>query len=397
MTMRFARRVRGLPRWVVPALLLALLAIVLVACIGEPGPTLAPGVTPGPTPRPTPVPPLVPAEPKADPVGILAWLFTPIFQALFLLLVALDQVAPDVGVAIILMTLVVRSLLVPLMRRQMVSTRRLQGIQPEVKEIQRRYKGDPKRTQEATMALYKERGISQAGCLMMLLPLLIIIPMYTVIDQGLKTPDPHAMLRVFGIQLIDLTCAGGLDAIGNPAPCIESTIPWLGGVPAYKPSIDFRIPVIGFGMSFMAIIYTLISLVASRLSLPPHDPGKPLDQAARTQRTTMLIVPLISLFYSEIIPVGLFLYLIASTVYQIVQQFLTTGWGSMFPIFGWMPAFAVDHKPRFPVAVPTAPPSHDRPAGAPAKSGPERSVDRAASAAATIRPKGRTSRRGRRR
>ena len=71
---------------------------------------------------------------------------------------------------------------------KMVSTRRLQGIQPEVKEIQRRYKGDARRTQEATMALYKERGISQTGCLMMIL----LIDPFAYGDGGSRRWKPAA-------------------------------------------------------------------------------------------------------------------------------------------------------------------------------------------------------------
>ena len=119
---------------------------------------------------------------------------------------------------------------------------------------------------------------------------------------------------------------------------------------------------------------------------------------ARTQRTLSLWLPLITVLYGSAIPVGVFLYLIVSTVYQIVQQFLTTGWGGMFPLFGRTPAFAVDHSPRFPVAVPSAAASTSRTAGAPARANPEKSaLDRSASANATIRHRGRQGRRGRRR
>jgi YidC/Oxa1 family membrane protein insertase len=384
------------PIWLV-ALLVVGVAFVVAGCLAAPGPTLAPGATATPTPHPTAISPLVPAPLNPDPFSVLSWLFTPIFQSLFLLLVALYQVVPDVGIAIILMTLIVRTAMLPLMRRQMVSTRRMQGIQPELKELQRRFKGDARKLQEATMALYKERGISQAGCLMAILPLLIMIPMYTVINQGLQNPDPSAMLHVFGIKLFDIHCTGVVLANGNPGPCLDTTIPWLGGLDAHLSHIDFEIPGIKFGLSFLAVVYTVLSLIASRIGLPPHDPNTPLDSAARSQRNSMLIIPLISILYSGIIPVGLFLYLLVSTLYQIVQQYLTTGWGSMFPLFGWTPAFAVDHKPRFPVAGPKGSSTAPRPAGSPARSTPERPIDRAASAAATIRPKGRTSRRGRRR
>ena len=108
-------------------------------------------------------------------------------------------------------------------------------------------------------------------------------------------------------------------------------------------------------------------------------------------------LPLITVLYGSAIPVGVFLYLIVSTLYQIVQQFLTTGWGGMFPLFGRTPAFALAHTPRFPVAVPSAAASTSRTAGAPARPNPERSaLDRSASANATIRQRGRQGRRGRR-
>jgi YidC/Oxa1 family membrane protein insertase len=302
------------------------------------------------------------------------------------------------GIAIILTTLVVRTALVPLMRRQMVSMRRIQSVAPEVREIQRRFKGDRAKQQQATMELYKERGISQAGCLVALLPLLLILPMYQVVSEGLRASDLVESLKVFGFQVVPLTCP-------NPPtlqPCIDSTIPWLGGILASGHQglipLPFTIPILNMaGISIFALFYTALQLIASRLALPPHDPNTPLDPNARTQRALAIWLPLITILYGNIIPVGVFIYLIVSTLYQIVQQFLTTGWGGMFPLFGRTPAFAVDHKPRFPVAVPTAPTSTSRTAGAPARPNPERSaLDRSASANATIRQRGRQGRRGRR-
>jgi YidC/Oxa1 family membrane protein insertase len=401
------------------------LALVAVACDPiqpslAPGATAAPGASPiaGGTPAPTAAPsatpaptPLIvrPAEIKADPVSLLAALFNPVFQAFLVLMVGVHQfTAVDMGIAIIVTTLIVRTLMVPLMRRQMVSMRRMQAVAPEIKEIQRRFKSDRVKQQQATMALYKERGISQAGCLVALLPLLLILPMYQVVSEGLRAADLTESLRVFGVQLVPLTCPppvfGTLaDGTMGFKPCIDSTIPWLGGILASGHQglipFPFTIPILNMtGISIFALIYTGLQLVASRMALPPHDPNNPPDQNARTQRALAIWMPLITILYGNIIPVGVFLYLIVSTMYQIFQQFFTTGWGGMFPLFGRTPAFAVDHKPRFPVAVPTAPTSTSRPAGAPARPNPDRSsLDRAASADATIRHRGRQGRRGRRR
>ena len=380
---------------------------------GQPAATLAPGTTPAPTVAPSataaPTPLIVtPAPIKADPVSLLAWLFNPIFQAFLILMIGIHQLSGvDMGIAIIITTLIVRTALVPLMRRSMVSMRRIQAVAPEVKEIQRRFKNDRAKQQQATMALYKERGISQAGCLVSVLPLFMLLPMYQVVREGLTASDLTESLRVFGFQVVPLTCPPPqliTDAAGHVhyAPCIDSTIPWLAGMHASSFEglipLPFTIPLVGLaGISIFALFYTALQLVASRMALPPHDPNTPLDQNARTQRAFAIWLPLITVLYGNVIPVGVFLYLIVSTLYQIVQQFLTTGWGGMFPLFGRTPAFAVDHKPRFPVAVPTAPTSTASPAGAPARPNPERSsLDRTASANATIRQRGRQGRRGRR-
>ncbi|MBI2781028.1 MAG: membrane protein insertase YidC [Chloroflexi bacterium] len=382
-----------------------------------PGATLAPGATTGPsgpaataaptiTPAPTPLI-VKPAELKADPVSILAWLFNPIFQLFLILLVGIRGVVGDMGVAIIVTTLLVRTALVPLMRRQMVSMRRMQAIAPEVKEVQRRFKGDRAKIQQATMALYKERGVSQAGCLTAMLPILLILPMYQVVREGLQAADLVESLKVFGFQVVPLTCppptlVTAANGTQHFAPCIDSTISWLGGIQASGFEglipLPFALPLIGAGISVFALVYTVLQLVASRMALPPHNPDVALDQQAKTQRSLSLWLPLITILYGGAIPVGVFLYLIVSTLYQIVQQFLTTGWGGMFPLFGRTPAFAVDHSPRFPVAVPSAAASTSRPAGAPARPNPEKSaLDRSASANATIRHRGRQGRRGRRR
>jgi YidC/Oxa1 family membrane protein insertase len=360
-------------------------------------PTVAP--SPSATPEPTPFV-LRPAPLQADPVSVLAWLFTPIYQAFLLILVAIDLVVPDIGIAIIVTTIIVRTAMVPLMRRQMVSMRQMQAIGPEIKEIQRRFKNDRLKAQQAQAALMKERGISQAGCLVALLPLFLILPMYQVVREGLTASDITPMLTIFGLKVLPVTC--------DPAsiqPCLDPHIPWLGGINAAHFEgmipLPFELPIIGAGISMFALVYTVIQLVASRMALPPHVPGAQLDQSARTQRAMAIWLPLITILYGSVIPVGVFIYLIVSTIYQVFQQFLTTGWGGMFPFLGFTPGFAVDHKPRFPVAVPAAPATPatpSRPAGAPARPKPDRSaLDRGASAESTIRRRGRQGRRGRRR
>ena len=55
-----------------------------------------------------------------------------------------------------------------------------------------------------------------------------------------------------------------------------------------------------------------------------------------------LLLPLFSIVYGAILPAGLFIYWITTTIFSIVQQFLINGYGGLFPLFGWTPRFARD-------------------------------------------------------
>jgi YidC/Oxa1 family membrane protein insertase len=383
---------------------LALLALVVVVAAACGGPAVVPGGSPGAVATASPHPPLTPAAPGADPVSLLAWLLNPLFQALFILLVWVEQATGDIGIAIIVMTLVVRAALIPLFRKQIVSTKRMQLIQPEVRELQKRFKGDRTAFSQAQMALYKERGVNPAsGCLPILLQLPLLLIVYSVISQGLTNPDPTGMLTVFGVQVVDVQCVNGLGtAAYDPyKPCIDTTVAWLGNMDVSKPQVLFPLPFIG-GLSILALAAAALQFVQSRMTMPPSDPAYQ-DQNSRFQRQLVLFLPLISIVYGGFLPAGLFIYWIVTTVFGIIQQYLIVGWGSMFPLLGRTPGFAKDHRPRFPVEAPTllAAPPDSKGQTKPRQPSPSirADADRTASAAATVRPRerGRQGRRGRKR
>lgn len=384
-------RVRRIP--VGPLLFLIVAAVVLGACVGSP--SLPPGATP--TPSPTPVPPLAPASPGANPIDLLAFIFTPLFQVMFIILVGVYSFLENLGVpaaigwAIVALTLVVRAVVIPLYRRQLVSQRRMQMLQPEIKEIQRRYKGDAMKARLAQQELFKERGVSPlAGCLPLLLQMPLLFMMYSVIQSGLTNQDPRAMLTVFGVELVHIDCKNMVDGVINASkPCIDTIIPFLGNLDVSVPSYLFAI--FGFGVSILAIVSAILQLIQSRMMLPIADPEND-DPNTRIQRQTMLLLPLISIAYGGFLPAGLFIYWITATVFSIVQQYLIVGWGGMFPFMGWSPAFATGHTPRYPVAMPPPPEPGKRAAIL-------TDADKKSTADKTIRhrERGRQGRRGRRR
>jgi len=337
----------------------------------------------------TPIPsPLAPVNPGGDPFQLLSWLFTPVFQALFIGLVLLDKLTGDIGISILLLTIVIRIILISPYRKQLVSQKRTQLLAPEVAEIQRRYKGDRVKIQQAQMELYKSRGVSPfGGCLPTLLQFVVLIPMYAVISSGLTNPEPQAMLRVFGFDIgaaIGFACATA-DAT---KPCIEATVPWLGGLNASLPS---TVDVAGFGLSILAVISAILQVIQTRMVINPN--ASKNDPMSGAQGQTMVLLPLISVLYGGILPAGLFIYWISSTLFSIGQQYLILGFGGLFPLFGWTPAFAVNHAPRFPVAMPESIPDV---AGETVVPHERTELDRAASAAATIRSAKKRDRHGRR-
>ena len=382
-------------RKLLPAILIGAMVLLVAACLPGSGGGGSPGV---PTPTPTPHPPLVPASPGADPVSLFAWLFTPIFQVMFIIMIAVYQFLENLKVpgaiawAIVVLTLIVRAVLIPLFRRQLVSQRRMQLLQPELREISKRYKGDSMKVRMAQQELMRERGVNVAsGCLPLLLQFPLLFIMYSVIQNGLTNQDPRAMLQVFGVQLVDLKCHNIVNGVIDATKtCVDSNVPFLGDV-AHPQTF---LVIAGFGLSVLAIASALLQLIQSRMMLPAADPAND-DPNARIQRQMMLFLPIISVVYGGFLPAGLFLYWITSTIFAIVQQYLIIGWGGTFPLFGWTPGFAKDHKPRFPVTMPPPPDPSKRPPNQ-VKGGP---TPRSTSADKTIRPRerGRQGRRGRRR
>ena len=391
-----------------PLLLLAALALVVAACVPAAGGAGASGSgAPSPTHSQAP---LAPAQLGASPFDLLAWAFTPIFQVLFIGLVALDALFGNMLLAILALTLIIRVITTPITRRQLVNSRQTQLLAPEVKEIQRKYKGDRVKAQNATQEFYRQRGINPAGgCLPMVLTTGLLIPMYTVFSQGLTNYDITAMLRVgpvdFG-KILGITCPNAANGPQFDPVHGYVTNACLGGSSTIF-GINWGIPepyttglfVFGFGLSILAIFSSLVQLISSRQLLPPSDPRTADDTNIKTQRQMAYFLPFISILYGGVVPAGLMLYWIASSAIAVVQQFLVVGFGGIFPLFGWYPQFARDYRPRYHVTLPDPKPlKTGEAAGAAART---KAVDRDLSARSTIRPnptsRAKSGRRGRRR
>ncbi|ACX53226.1 membrane protein insertase, YidC/Oxa1 family [Ammonifex degensii KC4] len=100
---------------------------------------------------------------------------------------------PNYGLAIIMLTILVRLVLFPLNYRQMRSVVALQQLHPKIKELQERYKQDPQKLQQKLMELYREHNVNpMAGCLPLLIQLPILIALYRALLSFPYTVAEHA-------------------------------------------------------------------------------------------------------------------------------------------------------------------------------------------------------------
>ena len=142
--------------------------------------------------------------------GWFRWFEKPIFM----LLVKLFHLVGNFGVAIILLTLIVRGLMFPIAQRQFASMAAMRAIQPKMKALQERYKDDKEKLQQETMALYKNEKVNPlAGCLPIFLQIPIFFALYKVLIlaiemrhqpfilwiKDLSAPDPLHVLNLFGM------------------------------------------------------------------------------------------------------------------------------------------------------------------------------------------------------
>lgn len=127
----------------------------------------------------------------------MAEAFGAILRFLGVVLDGVYQVIPSYGVAIIILTILVRVVLIPLTVKQIRSMTAMQRLQPELKRLQAKYKGDRQKMNEELMKLYREHGVNPlGGCFPLLMQAPVFIALYSVLratvmfDAALPAPTP---------------------------------------------------------------------------------------------------------------------------------------------------------------------------------------------------------------
>jgi YidC/Oxa1 family membrane protein insertase len=223
--------------------------------------------------------------------GILApiqWLLKFIIELVY-------KFIPNYGVAIIIMTLLIKIALFPFTHKSYESTARMQEIQPMIKEIQAKYKDDPQKLNVEMSKVYKEQGVNPlGGCLPMLLQMPILFAVYGMLNRYF---DLRGAVFIPG-WINDLSSP---EAIWNFAPVV----------------IPFNI---GSELRLLPIIYVATQLLSMKFTQSSQTAG----QSGAQQKLMMYGMPAMFFFVLYNVPSGLLIYWISMNVMTTAQQYYIT-------------------------------------------------------------------------
>ena len=230
------------------------------------------------------------------------------FNALAGLVAFFYGLIPNYGVAITLLTVAVMGVLAPFTWKGTRSMLAMQRLQPELKKLQAKHKGDRQALNEAMMAFYKEHQINPlSGCLPMLVQMPVLLVMYRVI-RGLTYNPPHYIKKTSERAV----------ALRHSVPANAKTVkmPFLG--------IDLAksARTVHGSIGHLAPLYLLIALVIVTGFIQARQmSGRNPGAAAANPQAQMMqkVFPLFTGFISIEIQAGVVLYFLVSNVFRIVQ------------------------------------------------------------------------------
>jgi YidC/Oxa1 family membrane protein insertase len=206
------------------------------------------------------------------------------------------------GLAIIFVTIVVNAAMLPLTLKQVRSSKAMQALQPKLAEIQKKYAKDKQKQSQEQMRLFKEAGVSPAGCI---LPLLVQMPVWFALYQSI--------MRVLAVIPENLL---GLSKYLYSWPVVYSTLP--------LPSTFLWLN-LATGDMLLAILVGGTMWVQQKMVMTPGADPKQQQQA----NMMLWLMPLMFAFLTLSFPSGLALFWVTSNVVRIGIQYSATGWGGL--------------------------------------------------------------------
>lgn len=236
-------------------------------------------------------------------MGLLAGIFnTVLYQPLFNVLILIYQYLPgrDFGLAVIILTVLIRLILSPLMAKSIRSQKALAELQPKIQEVQQKYKEDKERQLRETMGLYRKEKISPlGGFLPVLIQLPILIALYQVFWKGLQ---PGAMENLYGF-------------VSNPG--VINPL-FLNIINLSQASLVLAI-LAGVAQFFQTKMTMVKTPSTSSGQAPKKDQTSQFSE--KMQKQMLYFFPVFTVFILGKLPAAIGLYWIVTTLFSIVQQY----------------------------------------------------------------------------
>ncbi len=211
------------------------------------------------------------------------------------------------AIAIILSTIIFKLLMMPFTLKQSKSMKKMQELNPQIKELQEKYGKDPQTLQRKQMELYKEANYSPfSGCLPMLIQFPILIAFFYVI----RSPEIYVFDNQEAYNLINKTFLWIKDL--SFAENYEFANGTVNGI------FMGKVPFIGAALPILATISSLTTYLTTKMSSQPSMN----EQQAATQKSMSMMMPIMIFVFGLQFPAGLALYWVVSNIFQVVQQYI---------------------------------------------------------------------------
>jgi YidC/Oxa1 family membrane protein insertase len=217
------------------------------------------------------------------------------------------------GLSIVLLTVVIRAIMIPLTVKQFASMRALQTLQPQLKEIQAKYKDDKQRQQQELMKFYKENNVNPLGsCLPMVAQLPVFISLFYMLRKNLRVDICSRTQSLFQQHYAALHQVTAKVAAAQTIPCVSH------GYHSSAAGFLF-IPDLTNNATGAVLITLVILYVGTQLGSTLMMQSPTMDQ---TQRRLMLFMPLIFVLFIIRFPAGVLVYWITTNSWTMAQQFV---------------------------------------------------------------------------
>lgn len=252
-------------------------------------------------------------------------LIQPLANGLILFYNLLGQ---NFGIAIIAFSTVLRLVLTPLTKPYMDSMKRIKELAPNIQKLKAKYKGDKMKFAQAQADLYKEKGINpSAGCLPYILQIVVLIAFFNVFSNTIYSGDVVANFNKLLYPALKFMEG---QTINTSFLYLDLTKPDIFRIP----SIPFPIPGPLLILSALIQFFSakmMMPLVAAEKKVSEKTKGEEDDIQVAMQQSSLYTFPLFTLFFGVQFPSALALYWIMFSLFQMVQQYGSSGWGGATP------------------------------------------------------------------